>query len=187
MFMFMFMLLLLILILHGVWMLLDCSDEDEDEAFNWKVDEFIANIPYLTCPEPNPGRFMDVRALCDNLALGYVRSNMGLDYEFVEFASHLIPVFSTAHGDGLHFNFFARQKAAPYYSPPELFFVDVANGDPQTVIRCVPLLHQPYSLDDVNRPPKSHVFHPDNEYCVYCEHAKDGSLEKNFCLAPPLM
>ncbi|KAH9609216.1 hypothetical protein KSS87_000476, partial [Heliosperma pusillum] len=162
---------------------------DDEVSINRKIDELISTIPeILRTATRTTRKFMDVKSLCNDLALGYVRSNTGKDYEFVDFASYLIPTFSRAYGDGLHFNFFARQKTtAPPYHPAELFFVEVANGDPQTIIRCVPLLDQPYALGDEDRPAECIVFHPDGEFCVYCDHAKDGSLERNFCLAPPLM
>ncbi|XP_074284569.1 uncharacterized protein LOC141609418 [Silene latifolia] len=137
-------------------------------------------------PEPKETRFMDVRGLCENLALGYVRSNMGLDYEFVDLASQLVPSYSSVYGYCFHFNFFARQKAVPSYVQAELFFVEVANGDPQIVTHCAPVVDQPYYLGDEERPPHCVIFHPNHEYCLYCDKAKDGSLERGFFLAPPL-
>ncbi|XP_074284570.1 uncharacterized protein LOC141609419 [Silene latifolia] len=163
---------------------------DDEETSNKKFD-YILNVLLPKMFEQGPSelketRFMDVRGLCENLALGYVRSNMGLDYEFVDFASQLVPSFSSTYGYCFHFNFFARQKTAPFYVPAELFFVEFVTGDPEIVTHCALVVNQPYYHGEEGRPPRSVIFHPNHEYCLYCDKAKDGSLERGFFLAPPL-
>ncbi|KAK9735235.1 hypothetical protein RND81_04G192600 [Saponaria officinalis] len=140
----------------------------------------------LRASRPEP-KFLDGRHLCEDLALGHLKLHKGLDYDFVGFASINVPTFSSIYGYGLHLNFFARPKSAPSHAPAHLMFVEVTIGDPQRIIRCEPLPDIPYTQGDEDKPSSHTVYHPNNEDCPYCEHAKDGSLSKSFCLPPPLM
>ncbi|KAH9624725.1 hypothetical protein KSS87_015624 [Heliosperma pusillum] len=159
---------------------------DDDHSMHAEMYRSLVEMVNYRASQPAP-KFFDCRNLCQELALGHLKSHKGVEYDFVEFASILVPVFSTSFGYGLHLNFFARPKGVPPLAPAHVIFLEVANGDPQRVIRCEPLLHIPYSHGDEDKPSSHIIYHQENEDCLYCEHAKDGSLSNYFCLPPPLM